>query len=566
MMSNRTCIVRVLALAWASSTGGVLLAQATTRVSVDSQGGEGNDLSEAPAVSADGRFVAFASVASDLVPGDTNGWEDVFVHDRQTGATTRVSVDTQGGQGNNPSFNPAVSADGRFVAFASVASNLVPGDTNDSCDVFVHDRQTGVTTRVSVDSQGGQSGGALLDAPAVSADGRLVAFTSGASDLVPGDTNQKRDVFVHDRQTGETTRVSVDSQGGQGYDDSRFASISADGRLVAFSSGADNFVPGDTNYEWDVFVQDRETGETTRMSVDSQGGQANANSAPGAISADGRFVTFWSYASNLVPGDTNGLGDVFVHDRETGETTRVNVDSQGRQTSGAYWGTPAISADGRFVAFAADAGELVPGDTNEVPDVFVRDRQMGETTRASVDSRGGQGNDRSWKPAISADGELVAFSSDASNLVRNDSNERSDIFVHDRAPGPCSLPASWTNYGSGWPGTNGVPGLVARSNPVLCAPLEVFADNSSGVATTVVFLAGDHSVHRWTPWGGTVLVLPALAVSLQAPADGLSITSTIPCDGALCGMSVFAQVLELDPGASRGISFTPGLELRLGGP
>ncbi len=229
--------------------------------------------------SADGRYVAFASFASNLVPGDTNSLTDVFVHDRQTGKTTRASVDSAGGEANGISILPAISADGRFVTFTSFASNLVPGDTNSLTDVFVHDRQTGKTTKVSVDSAGGEANGISFN-HVISADGRFVAFTSLASNLVPGDHNGLRDIFVHDRQTGETTRVSVDSAGGEANGSSMFPAISADGRFVAFTSFAFNLVAGDHNGLRDVFVQDRQTGETTRVNADSAGGQLRAVLTP----------------------------------------------------------------------------------------------------------------------------------------------------------------------------------------------------------------------------------------------------------------------------------------------
>ncbi len=262
----------------------------TTRVSVNSTGAQGNGHSAYPSISADGRFVAFASGASNLVPGDTGYW-DVFVHDRQTGTTTRVSVSSTGTQSNDNSGDPSISADGLYVAFTSSAQNLIPGDTNGRADVFVHDRQTGTTTRVSVNSTGTQ-GDFNSWRPAISANGRYVAFISDATTLVPGDTNGRADVFVHDRQTGATTRVSVSSAGIQGdgfVEGSSTPSISADGRFVAFASGASNLVPGDTNNQKDVFVHDRQTGATTRVSVssadDKSGGCWSSNSSP-SLSVD----------------------------------------------------------------------------------------------------------------------------------------------------------------------------------------------------------------------------------------------------------------------------------------
>src|SRR4028119_1991642 len=290
-----------------------------TPVSVDSAGNQGNSFSYSPSISADGRFVAFSSLASNLVPGDTNNYHDIFVRDTLTNTTTRVSVDSAGNQGNSNNFSnfsstPSISADGRFVAFPSNSSNLVPGDTNNNNDIFVRDRLTNTTTRVSVDSAGNQGNGNnftnFVSTPSISADGRFVAFSSNASNLVPGDTTNNNDIFVRDRLTNTTTLVSVDSAGNQGNTDSNNPSISADGRFVAFSSDASNIVPGDTNNNNDIFVRDRLTNTTTRVSVDSAGNQANTYSTSPSISADGRFVAFASNSSNLVPGDTNNTYDM----------------------------------------------------------------------------------------------------------------------------------------------------------------------------------------------------------------------------------------------------------------
>jgi Tol biopolymer transport system component len=259
-----------------------------------------------------------------LLPGFAQGRRTTAAPERGTGraqadfagTTTCVSVASDGSQGNDGSYSPSISADGRYVAFDSDASNLVSGDTNSESDVFVHDRQTGETTRVSVASDGEQ-GNEDSWYPSISADGRHVAFGSSASNLVGGDTNSEYDVFVHDRQAGQTTRVSVASDGGQGNDRSEEFSISADGRYVVFDSAASNLVGCDTNDVWDIFVHDRQAGQTTRVSAASDGSQGNSDSGGSSISADGRYVVFDSAASNLVGGDTNGNWDVFVHDRES---------------------------------------------------------------------------------------------------------------------------------------------------------------------------------------------------------------------------------------------------------
>jgi Tol biopolymer transport system component len=458
----------------------------------------GNRYSEAPLISADGRFLAFDSHASNLVAGDTNGRNDVFVRDRTSRKTTRVSVRTGGEQGNDASYLRAISDDGRFVVFSSYASNLVAGDT-DGCngerltcsDVFVRDRMSGKTTRVSVGNGGKLANGDSSEA-AISADGRFVVFSSYASNLIAGDTNkcvQKylggaalssrryscADVFVRDRATGRTERVSVSGRDLQanGQSGLRGLAISADGRFVAFGSEASNLVASDTNKECfspivrahysndrvryncgDVFVRDRMTGRTTRASVGSGGKQANGASYEPSISADGRFVAFSSEASNLVAGDIDscpGMNcpEVFIRDRVTGKTTRVSLSSDGKQVSGPS-SEPSISADGRYVAFSSYAAGLVAADTNTCVtvgqrekfacrDVFVRDRATGRTERVSVSSAGEQANGYSDNPTISADGHFVTFSSAASNLVHGDTNNLRDVFARDRATGTTSL-------------------------------------------------------------------------------------------------------------------------------
>jgi Tol biopolymer transport system component len=365
-------------------------AQATRRVSVDSSGTEADSFSAFQAISADGRFVAFESFADNLVAGDTNGAWDDFVRDMLTGTTERISVDSAGSQADHSSFEVSISPDGRYVAFSSYADNLVAGDMNGTEDVFVRDRLNGTTERVSLDSSGNEAS----FTPSISADGRFVAFSSYADNLVAGDTNLDADVFVHDRQTGATERVSVDSSGtgGNAYAATDWSSLSADGNLVAFASTATNLVAGDSNSYEDVFVRDRAAGTTERVSVDSSGGQGNGNSYRATISADGRFVGFISAASNLVAGDTNKFTDSFVHDRQGGTTERVNVDASGKQANGDSTYPPVLSSDGRFVAFSSSASNLVPGDTNGQSDIFRRDRQAGTIERMSVRTNGVQGS------------------------------------------------------------------------------------------------------------------------------------------------------------------------------
>jgi hypothetical protein len=271
-----------------------------------------------------GPLVAFVSSAINLVPDDTNGVGDIFV--RTPGfSPTRVSVSSSGAQANNASHSPAVARDGLFVVFQSFASNLVPGDTNGFEDTFVYDRAARSTTRVNVSSSGEQAnsepGRTLQEqkagVPSVGgSSSQGVAFSSFASNLVPGDTNGKLDVFVRDRQGGTTRRISVSSAGVQGNGDSYGAKITANGRYVTFTSEATNLVPGDTNGVSDVFIHDLTLATTTRVSVSENGAQGNGPSNTSGRNTgmypNGNAVMFESLASNLVSGDTNGLRDVFV--------------------------------------------------------------------------------------------------------------------------------------------------------------------------------------------------------------------------------------------------------------
>jgi Tol biopolymer transport system component len=404
----------------------------TSRVSLSGIGGQANNMSLGQAVSADGHFIAFTSYASNLVSGDSPASSDVFVRDRGSRTTSLISVaGTGAAPANGESFGQAISAKGRYVAFSSDASNLVPGDTNETRDVFVRDRRTGITQRVSVSSAAVEGNGES-HGPTMSGDGRYVAFYSYASNLVPGDTNRTADAFVRDLRSGVTLRASVSSEGAEGDSVSVEPSMSANGRYVTFYSNASNLVPGDTAAT-DVFVRDLRTQTTSRESLSSTGAEANSyGSFVPALSANGRYVVFYSVGSNLVPGDTNATGDIFVRDRRRGTTERINLSTSGAQANDTS-SDPAISADGRYVTFSSYASNLVLGDTNEAPDVFLRDRSTGRTSRISVSSAAVQANGASIDPAISANGRYVAFHSDASNLVRGDTNQSVDVFVWESA-------------------------------------------------------------------------------------------------------------------------------------
>jgi len=387
-------------------------------------------LGSAPAISADGRYVAFVSGSPNLVNGDTNLVDDVYVHDLKTGSTVRASVDSNGKQADRQSSWPSISADGRYVAFQSDASNLVAGDTDNATDVFVHDLRTGSTTRVSVDSKGNQesgdatSGGAASVIPEISVSGRYVVFLSFATNLVASDTNAHDDVFIHDMQTRVTQLVSVTSDGAQtnGNSGGRLG-VSADGRYVSFVSLASNVVPNDTNSNDDIFVRDRTRARTVRVSVMSNGEEASGPVNPAiplltegkpaydsSISSSGRFVEFWGVGTDF--GATGkpvsaAANDMFVYDTVTGAVTMVSVNSAGQpatdngpctttgQPACAYSGTGILSPDGRYVAFASSATNIDPRhkSSSATPDpnrIYLRDLGAslgaGSIVRAAVAS------------------------------------------------------------------------------------------------------------------------------------------------------------------------------------
>jgi Tol biopolymer transport system component len=354
-----------------------LVAGTTTLVSATPSGTVGGSGCFSCAIAAGGRYVAFDSYAEDLVPSDTNEAGDVFLRDLDTGITTCVSVNASGVPSARSteyvlglSGSPSISSNGRYVAFSSASPDLDPNDTNDSFDVFVRDVVAGTTVRADLGPGGVQGNDSYNVRPSLSGDGRYVAFESMSTNMVAHDTNEMTDIFVRDLQAGVTTRVSVGPAGVQSNGWSLAPSISADGRFVAFDSDASNLVTGDTNKHADVFVRDRQTGTTSRVSVDTFGAQADGDSYSASISADGRYVAYRSDAPDLVAGDTNGVSDIFVRDRLMGTTVRMSVDASGTQGNGPSE-SAALAPSGLSLAFQSAATNLVPNDTNGVADVFV---------------------------------------------------------------------------------------------------------------------------------------------------------------------------------------------------
>jgi Tol biopolymer transport system component len=409
-------------------------------VSVSSTGESADDDSYYPSISADGRYVAFSSDATNLVPGDSNGVSDVFRKDRLSGEVVRVSVGPGGVQADDESYTSyatAISADGRYIVFASEATNLVPGDTNGFEDVFVRDVVAGTTMRVSV-GPGGVEADGLSQIASISADGNRVAFQSWATNLL-AQRSHPLHVYVHDVAAGVNLLASVSASGEPADGASQWAAISGNGEVVAFTSNAHNLgadVP-QSSFAYMFYLHDFGTGFTRPGVVTPSLLEGSRFAILATLSHDGKLVAFWSDDEGLVPGDTNGTGDTYVLDVETDLLRRVSVSSTGGEGS-SLGDFPKISADGRFVGFESDSTTLVPDDANGLTDAFVHDLATGATNRASVAADGTEATHRVSRllPAVargfSADGRYVLFTSACDRLVPADENRKNDVFVEDR--------------------------------------------------------------------------------------------------------------------------------------
>jgi Tol biopolymer transport system component len=436
MVKTACPVVLALLVAWCPLP---VEAQVMERVSVGSDGNEAVlggslDISK-PVADASGRWLVFHSDSDDLVAGDHGGQRDVFLRDLILGTTTRVSVSVNGGgDAAGDSQNAVISGSGRFVAFDSTADDLVEGDTNGVSDVFLFDRNTGSVTLVSIAHDGG-AGDGDSSRPSLSTDGRYMAFTSSATNLVIEGANTNSDTYVRDLFLGETTKATYRLGGGLTEANSWRPVISAGGRHVVYTSGDNGLVAGDLISPQDIFVTDLETGVIERVSISSAGGEGTDRNGAAAINGDGSVVVFWSRATELVADDTNGQDDIFIRDRDAGTTTRINLSPGGDQADGGSWHVT-ISDDGRFVAYTSDATNLVSGDDNGEGDVFSFDRESGTTRLHSLTLSGDQGQAYSNAPALTPDGRFVIFRSGADNFVDDDLNQAEDVFI---AWGPATV-------------------------------------------------------------------------------------------------------------------------------
>ena len=548
-----------IALAGANAT-----AQGTLElVSLDSNGAQANSNSLLPAMTPDGRWIAFRSAATNLVAGDSNGKDDIFVRDRSSGITERVSIASSGAQADDWSSEPSISADGRCVAFASSASNLAAGDFNDDWDVFVRDRWSGTTEPISVDASGAP---ALRPsaAPAISGDGRYVAFMTKAASL--GGTGWWS-IVRKDRANGQIALVSRALGGAPANQESWLPRISFDGTRVLFSSYASNLVLGDTSSLSDAFVRDIAAGTTYRASVSSAGAEANHHSYAESLSADARFVAFESQASNLAPGDANGLIDVFVHDLQTSTTVRASVPALGGAANqGCFAG--ALSADGQSVSFFSGATNLVPGQgLSNSYKVYRKDLLTGglEVLAEYVSTGGGPTRGL----ACSASGREVAFASIWPQLSW-DINGASDVYVR---VSPHAPPVAY---------------CTAQVNSAGCTPSVGFTGEPSASANTfrvraTQMLNNKSGLLFWGRWpaaapfqGGTLCVepptvrTPAQSTGGNAPPDDCSGEMSFhwsagyaAAQGVAPGETIYAQYWTRDPASAATTNLTDALRFTI---
>ncbi len=455
-------------------------------VSLAHDGAAGNNHSFAPAISADGRYVAFVSAADNLVPDDNNNQVDVFVYDRVNETIERVSVGTGGFEANERSVRPSISADGRYVVFESLASNLSASENNATWDVFLHDRLLNTTEQISVDSAevGGnqQSGDA-----SVTSDGRYVVFTSSSTNLVGGDGNAVADVFVRDRVDGVTIRISEDTSGLDADGPSSSPFITSNGQWVVFTSLASDLVDDDTNGEGDIFRYEMATGVIDRVSVPAGGGESSRASNNASISEDGRYIAFESFSTDFVAGDADGIIDVFVKDMVSGAVERISRNTSGVEGNGNSTNAR-ISGDGNTVVFESFANDLVANDTNFAPDVFAFQRDTQTMIRVSTDAAGNQSLGFAINAVVSADGQFVAFDSDGDDLTPGDSGFLADVFLAQLPTATVYLPGDFD--GSGTVDTQDInPFILALTNPAAFQSTYgvnpvVYDTNNDGVINT----------------------------------------------------------------------------------
>ncbi|HTF87663.1 MAG TPA: calcium-binding protein [Planctomycetota bacterium] len=516
---KRTIALLVTLPCFAALAAAQMPTELLTRSSAGAQANVGTSSFPMLGLSDDGRIVAFASGATNLVVGDVNGVADIFVRDRLLSTTELVSLSSAGVQANGPSEFPTASDDGRYVVFSSNANNLVAADGNGFYDIFLSDRSNGSTVRVSEASVGGDSNGSSYGG-FISGDGRFVSFTSTATNLIASDTNGHADVFVRELSTGVTVLASVDSNGVQGSADSQTSRLSDDGSILIFASQANNLWPGDINQSIDVFVRDMITG-TTEAASRTPAGVTPSHGAftnPG-LSGDGAFVAFESSSPDLGLPVNSGF-EIFVFERATGSVQLVSRNFMG-VPSGGSCAQPSLSDDGRYVTFHSLSKKLVNLDIGPLDDVFVVDRSNGEVTRASMNIFGYSAAGNSGSAKISGDGRTIVFCSIAPDLVQGDTNGVVDLFAHDRTQ---TQPVAYCE--SKVSGQGCTPYISSAGMPSLSQPSGFLIDGVAIKVDAPGLLIYATAPNKSPFLGGTLCLLPPIKRTLGQTAGG-----TTACTG-----------------------------------
>lgn len=548
----------------------------TTLITVGYTGGQANGSSNLHDISADGEWILFDSFATNLVPNDTNDAHDVFLWERATGTIRRISVSSSGAQGSGEDYfiKGAISADGRYSAFLTTMAGLVPNDTNNRADIFVHDRITGETTRISVSNSGTQANN-YSEWLAISDDGQWITYASTASNLVPNDTNGKSDIFLYNRLTAEVSRISNRINGTQSSEASYTPTISGNGQLIAFTTLEDLAMGGSASLE-SVYLYDR-LSDTITLGVQGDDGSRIQAKSP-LLSADGSELFFVSSNSELVPQDTNFANDVFGWERATATAERLSVGTYDEQGSDAST-LSAVSADGTFVIWNSAAPEFVPGDNNGLQDVFLRERTdsppPSPTATATItptatatprispypneqflpitarQSRFTESfinltrhaNGASFAPVVSHDGTIVAFTSAANNLVPNDTNNATDVFVWERAGGQI-VRVSIANNNMELQGASERPALSEDGRYVVYT---AWADGGVPEDTN-----GRADIYRYDRLTGDVVLV---STGIAGGGDGDSVHADVSADGQVVVFTSAAHNLTSEgaPGVPAGV-------------
>jgi Tol biopolymer transport system component len=531
---------------WIAWTSLALVARADdTRLvtTVDGATPLGGDIVDA---SAEGRYVLFTSYSSAYVAGDTNDRIDLFVRDMELGTVERINVATDGSQEVGAEtyyddFEATMSADGRYVAFTT-SGKLDPADKSD-VDVYLRDRVAGTTTLVTHST--GLGGGDESFHPRMSRDGRFVVFSSSIPNLVPHDDNFMPDVFEWDRVNDTFTCASTDSTGKFQKSIAYFyPHVSGDGGIVTFD---ELMLRGDQPRWIGTFIKDLGAGSLEKLPIESVV----------ALSGDGRIVLFTS-GTDRDPADTNSRGDGYVFDRQASTYECVTFGTGKRSLAhGAV--VTGMSDDGRRIAFTS-VDDATGGGSGGLIDAFVYDRDTEVALRVSV----GPDDERSQRDCvggpISGDGHVAFFGTASDSLWPGDADSVSDVFARDLS----AIPAAWTNYGSGLDGRFGVPSLTLSALPRRTTTVDLQVGNSSGLYTAAVLFVGVASASHPTSLCGTLLVDPLTTATLPLTPYDDGFPMTVPDGGNLPGVHVYLQVIELDPWAAKGVSFTPGLDATIG--